>query len=263
MLSTLLLRLEKLPSLEALGLLLIFGLLLTSAWAKQQDMPNTESMPGMNHMDMSTSAAHETPEVLARRLANKQGSEFNHHLAGLLVFLAGVFVFADEHLAKRIRLVRYMWPICFLAAGVFILIFSDFDIWPFDPQTPWYAFTQNTEALQHKIFAVILLSLGYVELQRARGRFKEHWTALVFPVVAIAGAILLLFHVHGGDMTAPNAMETMEHIETQHHWFAVAGFGIAVTKGLAEIPQQWQHIFRRAWPALLTVLGILLMTYTE
>ena len=81
--------------------------------------------------------------------------------------------------------------------------------------------------------------------------------------MGITGAILLLFHVHGGDMSAPNAMATMEHIESQHRWFAAAGFGIAVTKALAEIPQHWQLTFKRTWPALLTVLGILLMAYTE
>jgi len=85
----------------------------------------------------------------------------------------------------------------------------------------------------------------------------------VGPLVAIAGTILLLFHVHGGDMSAPNAMKIMKHIEAQHRLFAATGFGIAISKGLAEIPQKWQLIFSKTWPALLTVLGILLIVYTE
>jgi len=231
--------------------------------AKQQDSAIMGDMPGMDHGAMTMDSGQESPEALAQRLGGKHESEFNHHLAGLLVFCAGLFVLLEQPLANYWPRARYVWPICFLAAGFFVLLFSDLEIWPLGNQTPWYALTHSTEILQHKLFAAILLSLGYVEIQRARGRFNGFWTALFFPVVGIAGAILLLFHVHGGDMSAPNAMKTMEHIETQHHWFAAVGVGISISKGLAEIPQKLQLVFSRIWPALLICLGILLIVYTE
>lgn len=131
------------------------------------------------------------------------------------------------------------------------------------PQSLWYGITHNIEDLQHKIFAIILLALGYVALQRARGRWENLWTAWFFPVVGTAGAILLLFHVHSGDMQAPHAMATMEHIQNQHRWFSATGLGIALTNGLAETPQNWQQLFKLAWPAMLIVLGVLLAQYTE
>jgi hypothetical protein len=251
--------------LKTMALSLMFGLLLFAnpVWPQQHDISSMDSMPGMNHADRTDSIDHEPPQALTPRWAGKHSSEFNHHLVGFLVFLTGILVFVERPLERRWPPIRYMWPVCFVAAGLFVLIFSDLEIWPFGPQTPWYALTHSVEDLQHKIFAVILLSLGYVEFQRARGKFKALWTAIFFPVVAIAGAILLLFHVHGGDMTAPHAMDAMENIETQHRWFAATGFGIAIAKGLAEIPQKWQGIFKRAWPALLAALGILLMVYTE
>jgi hypothetical protein len=227
------------------------------AQCQQQDM---DSMPGMN---MSATATPEDPAQAAKRLADKRESEFNHHLAGVLVAFAGIFILAQDPLAKRWPLVRYAWPVCFFAAGLFLLIFSDTEIWPFGPQSPWYAITHNTEDLQHKIFAVILLAVGYVEFQRARGRLTAPWAAWFFPVVGAAGAILLLFHVHGGDMQAPHAMESMERIQMQHRWFAATGFGIAIANGLAETPQRWQQYFRKIWPALLIVLGALLTQYTE
>jgi hypothetical protein len=222
-----------------------------------------EDMPGMSHEDMAGPAGHESPEASAQRLTDKHESEFNHHLAGLFVFLSGIFVLMEESLARRLSQVRYMWPMCFLAAGSFVLLFTDLEIWPFGSQSLAYAFRHNPEGLQHKVFAIILLSLGYVEFQRARGRFKGLWTAMFFPLVGIAGAIMLLFHVHGGDMSAPNAMKIMNHIESQHRMFAATGFGIAISKGLAEIPQKRKFIFRKIWPTLLTVLGILLIVYTE
>jgi hypothetical protein len=73
----------------------------------------------------------------------------------------------------------------------------------------------------------------------------------------------LLFHVHGGDMQAPHAMETMEHIQKQHRWFAATGLGVALANGLAGTPQKWQQLFKKVWPALLIVLGVLLTQYTE
>ncbi len=255
----------RILTLKELTLVLVFfmSLLTLPAWPQQHDMSDMEGMPGMNHREMTTKVGHEPSEALTLHLADRRGSEFNHHLAGLFVFLAGIFVLLEEPLAKRWCPVRYVWPACFLAAGLFVLLFSDLEIWPFGPQAPWYALTHNFEDLQHKVFAVILLSLGYVELQRARGRFKGLWTAMFFPVVGVAGGILLLFHEHGGNMSAPNAMQIMEHIETQHRWFAAAGFGIAISKGLAEIPHNWRLVFSKAWPILLTVLGILLIVYSE
>jgi hypothetical protein len=89
------------------------------------------------------------------------------------------------------------------------------------------------------------------------------WTAWVFPALAIAGSILLLFHSHHTGMHGGNHMAIMEHIQAQHLSYAVTGLGIGLTKGLAEIRTRWQTIFAKLWPALMVVLGILLMLYTE
>jgi len=64
-------------------------------------------------------------------------------------------------------------------------------------------------------------------------------------------------------MQAPLAMETMEHIQKQHRWFAATGLGVALANGLAGTPQKWQKLFKKAWPVLLIVLGVLLAQYTE
>lgn len=252
---------------KAIGLLLVSLVFSFAplAWPQQPETPSMQDMQEMNqpHADMNASSAPEDPVAAAARLAWKRESEFNHHLAGFLVALAGIILLCEDRLVKRWPLVRYAWPACFLAAGLFLLVFSDTEIWPFGPQTPWYAITHNMEDLQHKLFSVMLLAIGYVEFERARGRFTAAWIAWIFPVVGMAGAILLVFHVHGGNMRAPHAMETMEHIQKQHHWFALSGFGIALTNGLAETPTRWQEVFKKVWPALLIILGILLMHYTE
>ena len=236
---------------------LVLAILFTPlTWSQEHDM---SSMPGMN---MDAPAAIENQAQVAKHLADKRESELNHRLAGFLVIVAGIFIFWESHLGKRWPLALYVWPMCFIAAGLFLLVFSDTDIWPFGPQTPWNALMHNTEDLQHKIFSVILLAIGCVELERARGNLKSPWANWVFPVAGVIGAIMLLFHVHGGDMQSPHSMETMEHIQKQHRWFAAIGLGIALTNGLAGTTQKWQF-FRKIWPLLLITLGILLIRYTE
>jgi len=249
---------SRFDSWTAMGLFAIaLFLFSTFSWSQERDMGN---MSGMN---MNAPTALEDPAQAAKHLADKQESEFNHRLTGSIVIVAGIFIFLESYLATRWFLMRYVWPTCFVAAGLFVLVFSDTEIWPFGPQTPWYALTHNPEDLQHKIFSIILLAIGYVELQKARGRLKTRWAIWFFPVVGVAGAILLLFHVHSGDMGAPHAMETMEHIQKQHRWFAATGLGVALANGLAGTPQKWQQLFKKAWPVLLIVLGILLTQYTE
>jgi hypothetical protein len=244
-------------------LLLILCLFISPACSQQHNTSNMSGMPGMDHGHTTVPAGHGSAESTAQTLADTRVSEFNHHLTGFFLFLASVFVFAEESLAKRWSLASYVWPMCFLAAGVFVLVFSDAEIWPLGPQTPWYALTHSLEDLQHKGFAVILLALGFVEFQKARGRFKGILSVLFFAVVAISGALLLQFHVHGGDMSTPDAIEVMRRIQAQHRWFAATGLGIAVAKGLAEITPSWRQILKRTWPALLALLGILLMAYKE
>ena len=246
----------RVPATALLSILL----LVLSGSTSQAQLHEAPDMPEMNHANMSES---DHPKTAERLLADKKESEFNHHLAGLLVILAGVFILVKERLVKYWPLAPFVWPMCFLAAGLFLLVFSDTEIWPFGPQTPWYAVTHNPEDLQHKLFAIILLVLGFVEFQRAKGRFQASWMVWFFPIAASAGAVMLLFHVHSGDMRAPNAMETMEHIQQQHRLFASAGLGIAVTSFLAETPQASRKIFKNIWPVLLVALGILLMLYTE
>jgi putative copper resistance protein D len=212
------------------------------------------SMPTDSHIDGATQAA---------LLAWKRESEFNHHLAGLLVLLAGLLILADGSLRQRWTLARHVWPICFLVSGLFLLIFSDTELWPFASQSWYFGLTHHMEVLQHKIFAVLLLVLGVIELQRVRGNLRAKWWGWVFPLAASIGSVMLLFHDHQAGMAGPNHMEVMHRIQTEHYSFAVTGLGIALSKGLAETPFEWRPFFERLFPALLVVLGTLLMVYVE
>jgi putative copper resistance protein D len=236
-------------------LALIFA---TAPQACSQDEPMHHDH---SHMSMSMDEPMD-PAAQAKFLADKNESEFNHHLAGLFVVLAGVFILFEERLKNRWPIVRYAWPLCFLLSGIFVLIFSDTELWPFGPKNWWIGITGNLEVLQHKIFAVILLGLGVIEIRRVRGTLRAAWSAWVFPVLASAGSVLLLFHVHGS-MHGPDAMGTMHRIQMEHFSYAATGAGIALTNGLSNTPFSGRRFFRTLWPLLMIALGILLMLYTE
>ena len=241
----------------------LFAVLLVSN-APQASARDHSMHSGHEAMSM---AMHEETQVDASQqsklLADKKESEFNHHLAGFFVILAGLFILAEGTLSQRGSFLRFAWPSCFLLSGLFLLAFSDTELWPFGPQSWWYGLTHNPEDLQHKTFAVILLALGIFEVQRARGMFKSVWAGWLFPVLACCGSVMLLFHEHHSGMHDAEHMTAMARIQAEHFNFAATGFGIGVFRGLSEVPTRWQVMFARLWPLLMTLLGVLLMLYHE
>ena len=256
--------------LSGICLLLTLMLCACQPLLRAQDHPAQDShegqggmsndMPGMDMTEPDPMAAMHTPEKLA---ADKRESEFNHHLAGFFVVLAGIFILAEPRLRTRWPTVRYAWPVCFLLAGIFVLVYSDTELWPFGPQSWFYGLSHHLEVRQHKSFAVILLAVGVIEFLRAGGTLKGAWSGWVFPFVAIAGSIILLFHEHRGGMHGAGHMERMARIQMQHHTYTAAGFGIGLTKGLSEIKTNWQPVFNKLWPSIMIVLGVMLMFYVE
>jgi putative copper resistance protein D len=226
--------------------------------AGHHHMPN---MPEMNNTD-GTPVMNDTHRE-AKRLSDKRESEMNHHIAGFLVAMAGVFVLLECLRSGASSRLRLLGPLCFLLVSLFLFIFSDTEIWPFGPQSVWHAVTHDLEALQHKTFALILLAMGIVEYQRVRGRWNGALTPWIFSIAGLAGAILLLFHRHTMDMHHVAAMQQMQHIEVQHRWYAAVGVGIVTAKHVSEFPTKWQKLFTIVWPALMITLGLSLVFYTE
>jgi copper resistance protein D len=249
----------------AIGAALWIVLLVFSGGPARAQVHSTDpSARDHQHMSMDSNDMDQPSEQdLAKALADKKESEFNHHLAGFFVILAGLFVLAENSMPNRWSFLRYVWPYCFLLAGVFLLVFSNMELWPFGPQSWWYGLTHNAEDLQHKAFAVILLALGFVELQRARGVLKSLWARWIFPAAAFCGSVMLLFHEHHPGMHGADHMMVMARVQAEHFSFAVAGFGIGLLKGLSEVSSRWQIVLAKLWPLPVIALGVLLMLYTE
>jgi copper resistance protein D len=247
-----------------LPLALLAASFLASGTPARSDNAAAHSAHQHDGMDMPMDMAMDTlldPAEQAKLLADKRESEFNHHLAGFFVLIGGLIILA-EHESGRSWL-RFAWPVIFGLAGLFLLVWSDTELWPFGPQSWGATLAHNSEVLQHKTYAVILLVLAVIELQKVRGRLSAVWAAWVFPVLAIGGSVLLLFHMHEGGMHGASHMEVMARIQSEHEGYAMAGVGIGLSKAFSETRSSLQPFFQRLWPALMMVLGALLMTYVE
>jgi putative copper resistance protein D len=239
---------------------LVLVLISFSCLPAQARQSMSDGHPG-HEMSMTNNPLD--PAAQAKLLADKKESQFNHHLAGFFVALGGVIILFQRPLGKRFPLVKYIWPASFLLSGVFVLVWSDTELWPFGGRHWLEALQNNREVLQHKTYAVLLLALGLVEWLRVRGTLKAAWSGMVFPLLAIGGSVLLLFHQHEAGMNGPNHMEVMARIQSEHLSYAVVGFGIGLAKGLSEIRMRGYHFLARVWPVLMVALGILLMSYRE
>jgi len=237
------------------------GILVLTFFALFVELPTWSQDQHADHEHTGMSMAADEPAQDAL-LSWKRESEGNHHLIGFFLVLSGLFILAQDVLEKKISALAYAWPTCFLLSGVFVLVYSDTELWPFGPK-PWIQGTiTNPEVIQHKIFAVLLLIVGLIEVERVRRGLKGVWV-WVFPVLALTGSVLLLCHSHHSGMRGPNHIAIMARIQAEHLSYAVAGFGIVSAKGLAEVSTKWQIVFAKLWPTLMVVLGVLLMCYAE
>src|SRR5215471_16652635 len=252
--------------LQLLVLILALIASLSGLNAFSQQPPAEHEHSGHEGMTMPMDESVD-PAVQARLqakiLADKKESEFNHHLAGVLVAIAGIFILFQSAITPRWPAAKFVWPACFLLAGIFVLIWSDTELWPFGHRQWLEALQNDREVLQHKTFAILLLGLGAIEWQRARGVLRAAWSAWIFPVIAIAGSIILIFHQHEGGMVGEHHMETMARIQSEHMSYTVSGLGIGLAKGLSEMKSKVGAFFAKVWPSLMIILGILLLFYRE
>lgn len=120
-------RFRNFPAVVTMFLLLSLTLLIVLSPRANAMRHSYDEHAGMS-MPMDT---HIDPAMQAKILSDKRESEFNHHLAGFFVVLGGLFILAERNLSKRFTGARYVWPLSFLLSGLFVLVFSDTELWPF------------------------------------------------------------------------------------------------------------------------------------
>jgi putative copper resistance protein D len=188
-------------------------------------------------------------------------SEFNHHLAGMLILIIG---FCELRQALAIPFwawTRFLLPGALLAAGVFLLVWSGHDAWPIGSLSFMQTFFGgDSEVFQHKSYGLLSLTVGIIELLRRLGQIEHAVWAMPLPVFAVIGGLMLFGHSHGVHPSAHKI--AMDHV--------IMG-AMAVTAGSSKLLSDWFRSPTHArvskwellWAGLIVLIGMQLLMYSE
>ncbi|HEX9284648.1 MAG TPA: hypothetical protein VF879_03170 [Nitrospirales bacterium] len=236
-----------------LGLTILIILLLVSSGQTQQH-DSAHQPPHQHGVATAVPQWDGSPE-------GKAYSEFNHHMAGVFVLLIGLSELRGALGVAMLEWSRFLLPVAMLGAGGFLMIWSDHDAWPIGSLSfAQTFFSDDFETLQHKLYAILLLGIGTIELFRRRGTITHMAWGIPLPLLALTGGLMLFLHSHGG-------MHPSAHKIAMHH--AVMGT-TAILAGLCKVTAGYQSpgaerpsVWGLAWSALVLLIGIELLIYTE
>lgn len=226
--------------------------------------------PALSATDM-LSGQHDTPTTGAGiwegSSEGKAYSEFNHQLAGWSVILIGLSEILSTRKSPFLGKGRFLLPLSMLGFGGYLLGWSDHDAWPIGPRS--FAdtfFSRDWETIQHKVYAILLVAVGTIELVRRLGRIAPQGWAVPLPAFAIVGGMMLFLHSHGPHPSA--------HTIAFHH--AVMGTMAVAAGGCKLIGDNARGLFSRrptatqkrngwefVWASLILLIGFQLLMYRE
>lgn len=196
---------------------------------------------------------HQRPALLPLE-EDKAYSEFNHHVAGALVLLAGGLALMATVGGSRCAWARYGWPGLFFLLGMFLFVRHDPESWPWGPLTLWESVT-DAQILQHILFTFIIFAIGVVEWLRSRGTLAHPAWGWIFPSLAVSAAIMLLMHKHGEGPVA-------DKIYRHHAIMAVSGIVAMIAKVFDDAQLFSNRASSYVWTTLMMFVGFMLLIYT-
>jgi putative copper resistance protein D len=250
------------PIALAAAVLLAAAILPAFAAAQASSLPPraTASMPDMPGMEM--------PDSPGPHWTDREWSSFNHRAIGWFLFLWGATALIAAVLPAENGF-RFVPPLMLFGAAEFLFVHGDPEAWPIGPVGPIEGL-RDPEVLQHRVFLLLLLAMGTIELLRAAGRLPPFWRKYSLPVLAVFGAVYLFFHKHGGAATASMKMEadpamaaSMALVRQEHFWFSMFGFGLAAAKLGADTGALKGRTGRALWAVFAIALGLYMSRYTE
>ena len=170
------------------SLILGFSILILPQVLRAQDSSGT------SNVSTQASTGIVDPDVI--------DSEWNHHVAGCILIGIALLVLASKR-SSKLAFFQAWWPFLFVGAGLYLLAWSDKEIWPRGFLSWTWLIHHDAEARQHKIYGILLLVMGAIEYLRWRGKLTTWWRSWAFPILAAVGACLLLVHDHGGNSGLP------------------------------------------------------------
>jgi copper resistance protein D len=190
-----------------------------------------------------------------RNDADRAWSEFNHHVAGILVLSMGLL--AVLHATTRARWARH-WPLIFMGLAAFMVVRNDPGSWPLGPEGFWEGMLVAT-VLQHRIFVLLVIAFGIFEWMVRTGRMPSRRAALVFPLLCAVGGALLLTHSHASQNLKDEFL-----LEVTHAPLGVMAMLVGWARWLElRLPTARQRVPGSVWAVGLALIGVLLIFYRE
>jgi putative copper resistance protein D len=190
-------------------------------------------------------------------------SEFNHHLAGIFILLIGLTELWEALGIGLLAWSRFLLPVAMLGVGGYLLIWSDHEAWPVGSLSfAQTLFGGDWEMLQHKIYALLSLSVGAIEgLRWVDHRLRHALWTIPFPAFAIIGGFMLFLHDHG---IHPSAHKIALDHAIMGTMAVAAGFCKLVSARTSTVtpsarPSRWDL----AWASFIVLIGLQLLFYTE
>ena len=154
-----------------------------------------------------------------------------------------------------------------LAAGSYLIVWSDHDAWPIGQETFTETFFgDDISTLQHKQYALLLLAVGTIELFRRSGRLLSRYWSFPLPAFAVLGGVALFLHIHSDP---PFAHEIARHHVTMGVTAVMAGACLTLSEYSLPTPtslglrKERRGRWRLAWGTLVFGIGIQLLLYFE
>ena len=184
-------------------------------------------------------------------------SEYNHNVAGLVVFLMGILA-----LLSRSRYFSWakIWPLTFLLLAVFLFFRADPENWPMGPNGFWESFAV-TDVLQHRAAVVLIIIFAIFQYRVETKRVKSMAAALVFPAVCAIGGVVLLTHTHALSNVKEELLAELSHTPLAIFGI-VAGWSRWLELRLPEDNPARTYL-AWVWPVCFILVGMILMDYHE
>lgn len=182
--------------------------------------------------------------------------EFNHHMGGMVVLVLAGLTWLELLWADSAMIVRLAWPSCLILIGLYNMVLSDRFAWPIGP-TGLAESLSNPQVLQHKLLAVMVLTLGLIELLRRLGLLiHTAWSYLFYGMAMLTASILLLHgsgagpHMHSGGLRGTHV---------QMGLLALLALVLKVFVDRGVLVGRSAHLY----PLTLAGLGVQLLLFTE
>jgi hypothetical protein len=195
-------------------------------------------------------------------LAGIAYSDRNHHVAGILVLLIGLTELREALAITLLAWSRFLLPAAMLSAGSLLMIWSDHDAWPIGSLNLAETFAgTDHEILQHKIYGILSLAVGLIELLRRAGRLHQTFWNIPLPAFAVIGGLMLFMHRHG---IHPSAQAIALNHAVMGTMAIVAG-SCKLISARATSPSNPAGLSRwkLAWAGVILLIGIQLLFYSE